>query len=83
MPNPRTALLSLALVVAAERGQAQTRPLRDVVHEASLATLQEGLAAGRWSAVQLVDAYLARIAAYDQLGPALNAIIRVNPNARR
>lgn len=83
MPITRTVLLSLALIVAAERGQAQTRPLRDVVHEASLATLQEGLAAGRWSAVQLVDAYLARIAAYDQLGPALNAIIRVNPNARR
>src|SRR6185369_13453077 len=28
------------------------------------------------------DAYLARIAAYDQRGPALNAMIRANPRAR-
>ena len=40
------------------------------------------MAAGRTSAVELVDAYLARIAAYDQRGPALNAMIRLNPNAR-
>lgn len=55
----------------------------DLVHEASLTTLQEGLQAGRWSSVQLVESYLARIAAYDQRGPGLNAIIRLNPNARR
>ncbi|MHB0964527.1 MAG: amidase family protein, partial [Gemmatimonadaceae bacterium] len=30
----------------------------------------------------LVDAYLARIAAYDHAGPALNAMIRLNPRAR-
>ncbi|MBL8960546.1 MAG: amidase, partial [Gemmatimonadetes bacterium] len=53
------------------------------MHEASLTTLQEGLQAGRWSSVQLVESYLARIAAYDQRGPGLNAIIRLNPNARR
>jgi Asp-tRNA(Asn)/Glu-tRNA(Gln) amidotransferase A subunit family amidase len=33
--------------------------------------------------VQLVDAYLARIAAYDVGGPQLNAMIRLNPAARR
>ena len=52
------------------------------VHEASVATLQEALSAGRTTAVALVDSYLARIAAYDQAGPQLNAIIRVNPKAR-
>jgi Asp-tRNA(Asn)/Glu-tRNA(Gln) amidotransferase A subunit family amidase len=30
----------------------------------------------------LVDAYLARIRAYDHAGPSLNAIVRLNPNAR-
>jgi len=31
---------------------------------------------------ELVDAYLARIAAYDKRGPSLNAIVTVNPAAR-
>jgi Asp-tRNA(Asn)/Glu-tRNA(Gln) amidotransferase A subunit family amidase len=37
---------------------------------------------GRRTSVQLVDAYLARIAAYDAGGPQLNAMIRLNPAAR-
>ncbi|MBI2401926.1 MAG: amidase, partial [Gemmatimonadetes bacterium] len=40
------------------------------------------MARGDVTAVQLVDAYLARIRAYDQQGPALNAMIRLNPRAR-
>lgn len=62
---------------------AQAAPTRDLVHEASIAELQDGLRAGRWTSVQLVDGYLARIAAYDQRGPALNSMIRLNPRARR
>ena len=72
------ASLLVAPAVAAQGGS-----MRDVVYEASISELQDGLQRGRWSAVQLVDAYRARIAAYDQRGPALNAIIRLNPNARR
>jgi Asp-tRNA(Asn)/Glu-tRNA(Gln) amidotransferase A subunit family amidase len=52
------------------------------VLEASITDLQAAMASGRVSAVQLVDAYLARIAAYDQHGPALNTMIRLNPTAR-
>lgn len=52
------------------------------VFEATILELQDDMAAGRVTAVELVDAYLARIAAYDQRGPMLNAIIRLNPNAR-
>ena len=37
---------------------------------------------GEVTSRQLVDLYLARIDAYDQRGPALNAIIAVNPRAR-
>jgi len=62
---------------------AQPAPRRDVVHEMSITALQDGLRAGRWTSVQLVDAYLARIAAYDQRGPALNSMVRLNPRARR
>ena len=52
------------------------------VFETSIPDLQKAMADGRVTAVQLVDAYLARIAAYDQGGPALNSMIRLNPNAR-
>ena len=52
------------------------------VFEASIPDLQEAMANGRVTAVQLVDAYVARIDAYDQGGPALNSMIRLNPNAR-
>jgi Asp-tRNA(Asn)/Glu-tRNA(Gln) amidotransferase A subunit family amidase len=40
------------------------------------------MARGDVTAVQLVDAYLARLRAYDSQGPALNAMIRMNPRAR-
>ncbi|WP_341955235.1 amidase [Microbacterium sp. LWH13-1.2] len=55
----------------------------DVV-EASIADLRRALETGAATAVELVDAYLARIAAYD--GPdtetALNAVVVANPDAR-
>ena len=52
------------------------------VAEASIPALQDAMAAGRVTSVQLVDLYLARIEAYDRAGPALNSIIRLNPLAR-
>ena len=50
--------------------------------EASIAELREALEQGRTTSVALVDAYLARIEAYDRGGPALNAVIELNPDAR-
>jgi len=77
-------LTALALLACGTASlEAQGRDGRDVVYEASIDELQEGMRSGRWSSAQLVDAYLARIAAYDQRGPALNALIRMNPRARR
>src|SRR4051812_15097137 len=52
----------------------------DVV-EKDIATLQADMAAGRLSAVELVAAYQARIAAIDKSGPALNSITLLNPDA--
>ena len=53
------------------------------VHEASIAELRQALESGAVTAVDLVDAYLARIDAYD--GPdtatALNAVVVRNPEA--
>ena len=48
---------------------------------ASIAQLQEAMASGRATSVQITEAYLARIAAYDRAGPSINAMIRLNPNA--
>lgn len=52
------------------------------VHEKSIRELQDAMTDGRTTAVALVDAYLARIAAYDHAGPRINAMIRLNPRAR-
>ncbi|MFL5578413.1 MAG: amidase [Gemmatimonadaceae bacterium] len=49
--------------------------------ELTVAQLQEGMAAGRWSARRLAELYLARIDALDKRGPAINQIIELNPDA--
>ncbi|GAB3733606.1 amidase [Silanimonas algicola] len=59
----------------------ETRAKVDVV-ELSVADAQAGMGAGRFTSADLVDAYLARIAAVDDSGPTLNAVIALNPNAR-
>ncbi|WP_372967541.1 amidase [Microbacterium sp.] len=55
----------------------------DVV-EASIADLRQALEDGTTTAVELIDAYLARIAAYDgsETETALNAVVVLNPDAR-
>lgn len=54
------------------------------VHEASVADLRHALETGAVTATGLVDAYLARIAAFDAPGTAtaLNAVVVANPDAR-
>jgi amidase len=49
------------------------------VYEAGIADLRAALDEGRSTAVELLDAYLARIAAFD---PSLNAVVVTNPAAR-
>jgi Asp-tRNA(Asn)/Glu-tRNA(Gln) amidotransferase A subunit family amidase len=77
-------LLATALPAQTTRPASAPSPVAgsDIVYEASITELQADLAAGRTTSVALVDAYLARIRAYDHAGPALNAIVRLNPNAR-
>ncbi len=61
--------------------QAVKHPAFDVT-EATIPQIQAALASGRTTSVALVNAYLARIAAYDAHGPQLNAMLTLNPNAR-
>ncbi|RYE80672.1 MAG: amidase, partial [Oxalobacteraceae bacterium] len=49
--------------------------------EAGVQEQQAQMAAGKLSAKALVQQYLARIAAIDKAGPALHAVIELNPDA--
>jgi Asp-tRNA(Asn)/Glu-tRNA(Gln) amidotransferase A subunit family amidase len=77
-PAPANAVLAQANAVPAP-GRA---PAGFDVTEKSIADLQEAMQAGQVTSRQLVELYLARIAAYDRTGPALNAITVLNPEAR-
>jgi amidase len=53
----------------------------DVV-EAGIAELRGALETGQVTSLGLIDAYLARIDAFDRHGPRLNAVVVMNPHAR-
>jgi amidase len=72
---------------SAVRGQTARPPARSPavvfdVTEKSIEELQRAMQVGDITSRRLVDLYLARIEAYDKQGPALNAIVTVNPRAR-
>ncbi|MEU5882163.1 amidase family protein [Spirillospora sp. NPDC047279] len=73
-----------ALTVTLMPTPAQAKPGHRVPQVAGLGVsdLRELLAKRRVTSVQLVDAYLRRIEAYDKRGPALSAVIGVNGRAR-
>lgn len=51
------------------------------LEEKTVAELQEGMAAGRWSAREITKLYLDRIALLDRNGPRLRSVIETNPDA--
>jgi len=51
------------------------------LEEITVAELQSGMAAGRYTSRGVVEQYLARIAAMDRAGPSLQSIIETNPEA--
>ncbi|MFE1934511.1 amidase [Streptomyces sp. NPDC059474] len=51
------------------------------VEEATIGDIHQAFRSGRLSCRSLVEAYLARIAAYDTAGPGINAIVTLNPAA--
>jgi len=77
-------LVAVALSASAQPAARTIAPRLDTtVVEATITDLQRGMSEARFTALDLTRAYLARIAAYDQRGPALNAMVRVNPAAER
>lgn len=51
------------------------------IKELTISDLQAGMAAGDFTAREIVEGYLARIEALDRQGPRLNAVIELNPDA--
>ena len=88
-PSPRrlwiarnTGCLLAFLLCAPLTVQAQPQGAKPFhLQEATIDGIHAALRSGRLSCVQLVKAYLNRIAAYDQTGPTLNAIQTINPMA--
>src|SRR5277367_777527 len=62
--------------------RAQTAAPFDVV-EATIAQVHDAMGAGRLTCRGLVDAYIRLINAYDKNGPAMNAIVTINPDATK
>jgi amidase len=77
---PVLSIPAALLIIAAGAGAQGIKPLQ--VEEATIAGVHAAMKAGRLTCRGLVDAYLRRIEAYDKTGPALNAIVVLNPEAR-
>ena len=72
--------LGAAGALLARQTQTTSAPSFEL-EEITLGELQEGLRSGRFTSRQLTQAYLARIDAIDKRGPAINAVIELNPDA--
>jgi amidase len=89
------ALAALATTLDVSRGETRTKTetAKHEPHafqqsafeleEATLASLQDGMRSGRYTARSIAESYLARIDAIDKSGPAINAVIERNPDAIR
>jgi amidase len=57
-------------------------PVPFEVEEATISRVHDAMRAGQLTCRGLVDQYLKRIEAYDKNGPAINAIVLINPSVR-
>ena len=71
-------LMALIEVVGCGLGQPPGRRVFSVV-EATVVDIHQAMETGQLTTRQLVESYLARIEAYDKIGPALNTIVTLNP----
>jgi amidase len=69
----------LAVCIACIGGYAADQPF--TLMEASITDIHEALQAGTLTCHSLVQQYLDRIQAYDKQGPAVNALLYVNPRS--
>src|SRR5215472_12442375 len=77
-------MLGGALGLARTGGQSMPKPgsVRPFdLEETDIARLQAGMKSGELTARSIAERYLARIDEIDKRGPAINAVIEVNPDA--
>jgi amidase len=77
----RGALLALVIGHCSLSTSVELRAAQFDLATASIADINAAFDSGALTSEKLVQLYLARIEAYDQKGPALNAIITLNPKA--
>ena len=87
IPATHRFIVSLAIAAAlatlpaqAQRPATPRAPQFDV-YEESILDLKTAMESGQVTSRQLVEQYFARIKAYDQQGPRVNAFIMLNPHA--
>src|SRR6202049_4197164 len=73
--------LSILVMVSMFAGAQPQNATRFVLEEATVSSIHAALASRQITCAQLTRAYLDRIDAYNHRGPALNAILAVNPRA--
>jgi amidase len=81
MLGATVAALPAAAGAASAKDEAPAKVEPFELDELTISDLQEAMKSGKESARSLVEKYLARIAAIDKQGPALNSIIETNPDA--
>ena len=69
----------LGMIIFASMSMAQTKAF--TVDEATIGGIHAALKSGELTCRKLTQLYLDRIEAYDKKGPALNAILMINPKA--
>lgn len=75
----RCAAPLLLCLLAAPAVGAQAAPFR--VEETTITAIHAAITAGTLTCRALVEGYLARIAAYDKQGPAINSLVALSPQA--
>jgi amidase len=74
-----TGAIIIGVAIFASVSMAQTKPF--TVDEATISSIQAAFKSGELTCRKLVQMYLDRIEAYDKKGPALNAVLTINPKA--
>jgi amidase len=79
MKRMRVAIAGTGIVLANALSAQSVKPFH--LEETTIADVQAAYQAHALTATQLVQGYLKRIQAYDQVGPKLNVVIYLNPKA--
>lgn len=67
--------------IAAEKNVSANNTDNFELGEATIDTLQQAMQSGKNTSKKITELYLKRIEAIDKNGPALNAVIEINPDA--